>query len=293
MGVLETYGWRGGDSAGIARIVSSHGDYYKIVCEESPSPSVARRKKSVFAGKGTKLRTVAGGKANLELRLAGEEDAVRPVTGDFTTVRYNPQGESLITGVLPRFSEFGRKDPTARRKSQTLAVNFDVLFITMSLVGDYSIPRVRRYLALAQDAGDARTAVLLTKSDLAGRDAAAERVREVAALGCETIAVSAATGEGLDAVRALEKPGVTFAFVGSSGVGKSSVINALAGREIAATGEIQEWSGKGRHTTTARELYLLPSGALAIDTPGVREIGIVGEEEVFLAKGASTHRWRM
>ena len=97
----------------------------------------------------------------------------------------------------------------------------------------------------------------------------------------------------MDAVRAMERPGATFAFVGSSGVGKSSVINALAGEEIAATGEIQAWSGRGRHTTTARELFMLPSGAMAIDTPGVREIGLLGEEDAVLAKGVSTHRWRM
>ena len=291
---MAAYGWRGGDAAGTARIVGSHGDYYKAVCEEAAGPVVARRKKSVFAGKDTKLRTVAVGRANVERRLAGDDAGVmRPVTGDFVAFRYNPHGESLVTGVLPRRSSFGRKDPAARRKSQTLAVNFDALFVTMSLTEDYSIPRMKRYLALAEDVGEAEVVALLTKRDLAGPDATAARLAEVAALGCRAIAVSTTTGEGMDAVRAMERPGATFAFVGSSGVGKSSVINALAGEEIAATGEIQAWSGRGRHTTTARELFMLPSGAMAIDTPGVREIGLLGEEDAVLAKGVSTHRWRL
>ena len=104
--------------------------------------------------------------------------------------------------------------------------------------------------------------------------------------------ISALTGEGMDAVREYAKPGATLAFIGSSGVGKSTLLNALAGEEWAATQEIQEWSGKGRHTTTSRELVMLPSGAMVIDTPGVREIGMVGEIDPVMAKGSSTHRWR-
>ena len=98
---------------------------------------------------------------------------------------------------------------------------------------------------------------------------------------------------GLERLRELAAPGATIAFVGSSGAGKSTLINTLAGEELAAVREVQEWSGRGRHTTTSRRLYMLPSGAMAIDTPGVREIGMVGEVDAVLAKGASTHRWRM
>ena len=107
-----------------------------------------------------------------------------------------------------------------------------------------------------------------------------------------TIRISAHTGRGLDEVRALLKPRVTAALIGSSGVGKSSLVNALAGEEWQAVQEIQEWSGKGRHTTTSRELIMLPDGSMVVDTPGIREIGIMGEREDVLVKGESTHRYR-
>lgn len=96
----------------------------------------------------------------------------------------------------------------------------------------------------------------------------------------------------MDGVLEYAKKGRTLAFIGSSGVGKSTLLNTLAGEEWAATQEIQEWSGKGRHTTTSRELVILPSGAMIIDTPGIREIGMLGEEDEVRSKGEATHRWR-
>ena len=93
-------------------------------------------------------------------------------------------------------------------------------------------------------------------------------------------------------MRAYFGQGRTVAFIGSSGVGKSTLLNTLAGEELAATQEVQEWSGKGRHTTTSRELVMLPCGAMALDTPGIREIGRIGESDSLLVKGESTHRWR-
>ena len=292
---LEQFGWRGESAAsGIARVVSAHGDYYHLVCNEAAGEILARRKKSAFAGKATKARLVAGKAANVETRTRGAAELPRPITGDFVRFRYNAQGESMITALLPRFSHFERKDPTARRTSQTLAVNFDTLFIMMSLNEDFSTARIDRYLTLAEDIGEAEAVVVVTKVDLRedGDEEFLDELRATVAGRTPILEISCRTGEGLDAVRAYARPGRTLAFIGSSGVGKSTLLNTLAGEEWAATQEIQEWSGKGRHTTTSRELALLPSGAMVIDTPGIREIGILGEAETVQVKGVATHRFR-
>ena len=262
---IEQFGWRGAVEPGLARVVSAHGDYYHLVCNEQPAGEVlARKKKSAF------------------------RDAIPPMTGDFVRFRHNESGESLVLEVLPRFSHFDRKDPGARRSSQTLAINFDTLFIMMSLNENFSLPRLERYLALAEDIGEAEAVVVLTKADLPSAASLATPLD----LPCRVHRVSCLTGEGLDDVRRYFGQGRTVAFVGSSGVGKSTLLNMLAGEELAATQEIQEWSGKGRHTTTSRELVMLPCGAMVLDTPGIREIGRIGEADSLLVKGESTHRWR-
>ncbi len=300
MTTIERFGWRGGAEAGIGRVVGSHGDYYHVVCDEADGVIVARKKKGAW-------KAPAGGDARV-----GRDDAAsggyvktarpvrsgtycppNPVTGDFVRFRYNPHGESLITELLPRRSHFERKDPTAKRKAQTLAVNFDTLFVMMSLNEDFSPPRIARYLELADGMGEAAAVVVLTKADLAGPGAAEmAALEEVVAGRARILRISALTGEGMDAVLEYVRPRRTVALVGSSGVGKSTLLNTLAGEEVAATQAIQEWSGRGRHTTTSRELFRIPSGALVLDTPGIREIGRIGEEDALLAKGAYTHRWR-
>lgn len=291
---LEKFGWTGEDRMGIARIVSAHGDYYHLVCNETGGEIIARKKKSAFAGKNTKSRMVSGKAGNIEKRERAQEDVISPMTGDFVEFRYNQCGESLITSILPRFSKFERRDPTARRKSQILAVNFDTLFVMMSLNEDFSIARIERYLALAEDSGNANVVVVLTKMDLwqEGDDELIGELEEAIGGRARLLKISSLRGEGMDGVLEYVRPGKTVAFVGSSGVGKSTLLNFLAGEEWAATQEVQEWSGKGRHTTTSRELVLLPSGALVLDTPGVREIGMVGEEELQTVKGEASHRWR-
>ena len=289
---IEQFGWRGTVEPGIGRIVSAHGDYYHLVCNEQPTGEIlARKKKSAF----TRMKTVAP--ENMKGKKISEERAElppQPITGDFVRFRYNAQGESMITEVLPRLSHFERKDPTAKRTSQTLAVNFDTLFIMMSLNENFSTARIRRYLDLAKDMGGAEAVVVVTKVDLRqdGDEEFFDELREEVGKDARILQISSLTGEGMDEVMEYVKPGRTLAFIGSSGVGKSTLLNTLMGEEWQATQEIQEWSGKGRHTTTSRELVMLPSGAMVIDTPGIREIGMLGEMDDLQAKGESTHRYR-
>ena len=289
---IEQFGWRGAVEPGIGRVVSAHGDYYHLVCNEQPTGEIlARKKKSAFM----RMKTVAP--VNMKGKKISEERAElppQPLTGDFVRFRYNAQGESMITEVLPRFSHFERKDPTARRTSQTLAVNFDTLFIMMSMNENFSTARIERYLELAEDLGEAEVAVVVTKMDLTepGDERYLAELEEVVDGRARILKISTLDGTGMDEVREIVAAGTTVAFIGSSGVGKSTLLNTLAGEEWAATQEIQEWSGKGRHTTTSRELVMLPNGAMVIDTPGIREIGMVGETDDVLVKGESTHRYR-
>ena len=289
---IEQFGWRGTVEPGIGRVVSAHGDYYHLVCNEQPTGEIlARKKKSAFM----RMKTVAP--VNMKGKKISEERAElppQPLTGDFVRFRYNAQGESMITEVLPRFSHFERKDPTAKRTSQTLAVNFNTLFVMMSLNENFSTARIRRYLDLAQDMGAAEVVLVVTKVDLRqdGDEEFFDELREEVGDAARILEISSLTGEGMDLVNEYVKPGQTLAFIGSSGVGKSTLLNTLMGEEWQAPQAIQEWSGKGRHTTTSRELVMLPSGAMVIDTPGIREIGMVGEIDDLQAKGESTHRWR-
>ena len=214
---IEQFGWRGAVEPGIGRVVSAHGDYYHLVCNEQPTGEIlARKKKSAFM----RMKTVAP--LSMKGKKISEERAElppQPLTGDFVRFRYNAQGESMITEVLPRFSHFERKDPTAKRTSQTLAVNFDTLFIMMSLNENFSIPRLERYLTLAEDMGEAKAVVILTKKDLKqGVNFDGNRLLSTA------IEISAKTGDGLDQLAPYLAPGRTVAFIGSSGVGKSTLL---------------------------------------------------------------------
>ena len=195
-----------------------------------------------------------------------------PAVGDWVALR-----DDLAVAVLPRRSAFVRTTAGRTSAAQVVAANLDVVLVVDALPGEARLRRVERYLAVAWSSG-ATPVVVLTKADLCDDvTAAVEQVREDA-LGVDVLPVSSLTGEGLDAVRALAGPGRTAAMVGPSGVGKSSLANALAGRTLAATREIRE-DGRGRHTTTARELHVLPGGGLLVDTPGMRELALYDDEE--------------
>lgn len=196
-----------------------------------------------------------------------------PTVGDFVLIHPVPGGDSQIIRTLPRKSFFSRRDPDRGRGEQIIAANFDLVVLLQSLNQDFNIRRLERYLTLAWQSG-ASPVVVLTKSDLTSDPNTYLLQAQTIALGCPILTVSAKTGEGLDDLKKTLCPGMTSVFLGSSGVGKSSLVNALAGEPLMNVGEIREDDGKGRHTTTHRQLLLLPNGTILIDTPGMRELGM-------------------
>ena len=202
---------------------------------------------------------------------SGEE--AFPTVGDFVLIEHNPIGDSMITKTLKRKTFFSRRDPDPQRGEQAVSANFDYVFIMQSLNADFNERRLERYLALSRKSG-AQAVVILTKADLI--EDASDYYMRVARLAPDANchAVSAKTGEGLSRLFAYLSPGKTTVFLGSSGVGKSSLVNALFGREIMNVNEIREDDDKGRHTTTYRKLLMLDNGAMIIDTPGMRELGM-------------------
>lgn len=194
-----------------------------------------------------------------------------PAVGDWVVLERMPGEEKgIIQEVLPRISQFSRKVAGSTVEIQLIAVNVDYVFLVMSLNHDFNVRRLERYLLAAWDSG-ATPVVVLTKKDAC--DDLAYYISEVEsiAFGVEVFTVSSVTGEGIDKLATLLSAGKTGALLGSSGVGKSSLINALSGEEVMAVSGIREDDSKGRHTTTHRELTLLPGGGLLIDTPGMRE----------------------
>ncbi len=196
-----------------------------------------------------------------------------PTAGDFVEIEYIENGDSRILRTLPRRTYFSRRSPDPTRGEQAVAANFDYVLILQSLNQNFNPNRLERYMALAWESG-ATPVVVLTKLDLAGNSLDQILQAELAAPGAAVYAVSAKTGKGLEQLVPYLAPGKTLVFLGSSGVGKSSLVNALAGTELMATGEIREADGRGRHTTTHRQLLKLPQGCMIIDTPGMRELGM-------------------
>jgi ribosome biogenesis GTPase len=194
-----------------------------------------------------------------------------PAVGDWVAIAPRAdESAGTIQALLPRRTKFSRKTAWQAAEEQVLAANVDVVFIVTSLNEDLNLRRLERYLILARESG-AQPVVLLTKSDLADDPGTAHEAVEAVAADVPVLVLSSVTGEGLDAVSAYLRPGVTAALLGSSGVGKSTLVNTLAGTELLETQELRS-DGQGRHTTVRRELVQLPGGALVIDTPGMREL---------------------
>lgn len=188
-----------------------------------------------------------------------------PAVGDWVAVQ-----DTTITGILPRRSAFIRKRAGLGSDEQVLAANVDTAFLLAGLDDDFSLRRLERYITTAWDSG-AEPVVVLTKADLCDDVADALLQVETVAIGVPVYPVSNVTGIGVEELSAHLRPGGTIVLLGSSGVGKSSLLNRLAGEELMRTGGLAA-DGTGRHTTTHRELVRLPAGALAIDTPGLREL---------------------
>ncbi len=208
-----------------------------------------------------------------KLRHAALEGAL-PVVGDWVAVAPRPaESSATIHACLPRKTALIRKRVGRASAPQVLAANLDVVFLMTSLNADLNVRRIERTLAMIWEGG-AQPVVLLSKLDLCTEVEANVEAVEAVALGVPVHALSAQSGEGVAVLERYLKPGRTLALIGSSGVGKSTLANALIGEEKLVTSAIREADGKGRHTTTARELFVLQNGALLIDTPGMRELGL-------------------
>ena len=195
-----------------------------------------------------------------------------PAVGDYVIAEWQGKGSNaVITELLPRRSCFIRKAAGPEKHEQVVAANIDTVFICMSLNNNFNIRRLERYLSVTYDSG-AMPVVVLTKSDLCPDVESKISETQSIALGADIIAISSLDGN-YDSVMKYILSGKTVAFIGSSGVGKSTLINKLTGKNNLATREIGN-DDKGRHTTTHRELITLPNGAFVIDTPGMRELGM-------------------
>lgn len=238
----------------IGRITSQDKGLYKVVTEN-----------------GEKRAQVSG-----KFRYNATNLSDFPAVGDFVMVDENEEGNSIIHHVLTRKSVFIRKAAGTSNETQVVAANVDTVFICMSLNNDFNLRRLERYIGVAWDSG-ATPVVVLTKSDLCNNLDEIMSKLETVALSVDIIVTSSMAEDGFLSVNKYIEYGKTVAFIGSSGVGKTTLINKLAGKNLFETQEIRN-DDKGRHTTTKRELIVLPNGGVVIDTPGMRELGIEGTD---------------
>ena len=249
------------ESKTIARIIATHKDRYEIVCNNGQG--FAKIKRGCYYD---------------------NPNSIYPTTGDFVIIEWNSTGDSMICETLKRESSFSRTASSSDRNhefhnqhEQLVAANFDYVFIMQSLNNNFNLHRLERYLSLSWESG-AIPVIILTKSDLVENIQEYIEQVESIAFGVDVYAVSCITGYGLDSIKKYFSKGNTIVFLGSSGVGKSTLVNTLYGDNVMKTSDIREEDSRGRHTTTSRNLIMLPNGAMIIDTPGMRELGMWNAE---------------
>lgn len=221
----------------------------------------------------------ASGEISGKLYFNSEASSELPKVGDWVTVSlFDDNSKAIIHNVLPRKTKISRKSADKKTEEQIIAANIDVVFIVQSLDENFNINRMERYLAAVKQSGALPVAVL-NKSDICEDADYKKQLIEKVQQGLDVINVSALTGGGVDCLRKYFCLGKTIVFVGSSGVGKSSLINYITGVETQRTNSMSDATSKGKHTTTKRELIVLPDGGLLIDTPGMREFGLWDAEE--------------
>ena len=212
-------------------------------------------------------------------RFTVESSPELPCVGDWVSIEHADPKLVIIHAVLPRRSYLRRKAPGRTVDFQMIAANIDVAFIVQSCQYDFNVRRLERYLVVCREGG-IEPVIILSKTDLVSDVKIEGLVAVIRGAGIDEriILLSTASGDGLEAFRALLQPGKTYCLIGSSGVGKSTLINRLLGREALDTRAVSA-TGEGTHTTSRRQLLLLDDGAMLIDTPGMRELGLLGTSE--------------
>lgn len=232
------------------RVFAEYKNAYKIMCED-----------------GEMLAEISG-----KLHFAAEQQGDFPAVGDWVALTVRPEeNRATIHHVLPRMSKFSRKVAGTNIKEQIVASNIDTVFIVNSLNNDFNVRRLERYLLLAWESG-ANPVIVLSKSDLCSNIEEKLAEAEAVAIGVPIHSVSTFQDMGLQELKKYFKEGHTIALLGSSGVGKSSIINYFLGDTVQKIQELRNDGQKGKHTSTHREIFILPEGGLIIDTPGMREI---------------------
>ncbi|KKQ14868.1 MAG: hypothetical protein US25_C0018G0004 [Candidatus Moranbacteria bacterium GW2011_GWE1_36_7] len=210
---------------------------------------------------------------------SAKDETDYPKVGDWVVVeKLQGEAKAIIKSILPRKSKISRKRAGEDVAEQIIAANIDIVFIVQGLDGDFNISRLERYVAMSKEGG-CEPVIILNKADLSPDPKA--KLEEVSQKisGIKIFLVSAQNGQGVEDVRNLIQEGLSVVFVGSSGVGKSTLVNALLGIDLQKTQEVRLDDSRGRHTTTKRELLLLPSGGILIDTPGMRELGLWASQD--------------